>query len=108
MMLNTTPLLTPTPLLQAMRIAYRADETSCLIALLAQAELSPAMRDRIAIKAQELVTKARAYQKHKRSRIDALLHQYKLSSGEGIALMCLAEALLRIPDKKNRRPINSR
>src|SRR5687768_18288369 len=30
--------------------------------------------------------------------VDALMHEFSLSSQEGIALMCLAEALLRIPD----------
>jgi RHH-type proline utilization regulon transcriptional repressor/proline dehydrogenase/delta 1-pyrroline-5-carboxylate dehydrogenase len=30
--------------------------------------------------------------------LDAFLHEYALSSQEGVALMCLAEALLRIPD----------
>ena len=32
--------------------------------------------------------------------IDSLLHEYKLNSKEGTILLCLAEALLRIPDKK--------
>ena len=35
---------------------------------------------------------------HKPSGLDAFLHAYDLGSDEGIALMCLAEALLRIPD----------
>src|SRR5207248_1121302 len=35
---------------------------------------------------------------HKPSGIDAFLHTYDLGSDEGIAMMCLAEALLRIPD----------
>src|SRR5690606_17762469 len=30
--------------------------------------------------------------------LDAFIHEYDLSSREGVALMCLAEALLRIPD----------
>jgi len=36
------------------------------------------------------------------SGVDALMHEFSLSSEEGIALMCLAEALLRIPDKATR------
>src|SRR5439155_11936288 len=32
------------------------------------------------------------------SGVDALMHEFSLSSEEGVALMCLAEALLRIPD----------
>ena len=35
------------------------------------------------------------------------MHEFSLSSQEGVALMCLAEALLRIPDK-HRRPPDSR
>jgi hypothetical protein len=36
--------------------------------------------------------------KHKGSGCRGLVHEYSLSSQEGVALMCLAEALLRIPD----------
>lgn len=35
---------------------------------------------------------------HKPSGVDAFLHAYDLGSDEGIAMMCLAEALLRVPD----------
>ena len=35
-----------------------------------------------------------------RGGIDAFLHEYELSTPEGVALMCLAEALLRIPDSE--------
>ena len=34
--------------------------------------------------------------------IDALMHEFSLSSEEGVALMCLAEALLRVPDAATR------
>ena len=40
--------------------------------------------------------------KSKRTRLDAFMEEYGLSNNEGIALMCLAESLLRIPDKKTR------
>jgi len=36
----------------------------------------------------------------KQGGLDAFLHEYDLSSEEGIALMCLAEALLRHPDSE--------
>ena len=45
--------------------------------------------------ARALVKGVRA---HKPSGLDAFLHAYDLGSEEGIAMMCLAEALLRIPD----------
>ncbi|MDH5379188.1 MAG: proline dehydrogenase family protein, partial [Gammaproteobacteria bacterium] len=47
--------------------------------------------------AQELVLAVRQQSKHS-SAVDALMHEYDLSTDEGIVLMCLAEALLRIPD----------
>jgi RHH-type proline utilization regulon transcriptional repressor/proline dehydrogenase/delta 1-pyrroline-5-carboxylate dehydrogenase len=34
--------------------------------------------------------------------VEGLIHEFSLSSQEGVALMCLAEALLRIPDKATR------
>src|SRR6266851_9352819 len=37
---------------------------------------------------------------HRRGGLDAFLQEYALSSPEGVALMCLAEALLRIPDSE--------
>ena len=52
----------------------------------------------IAETAQTLVTETREYKK-RQGKIATLLHQYYLSTEERIALMCLAEALLRIPDK---------
>ena len=41
---------------------------------------------------------SKAVRAHKPSGVDAFLHAYDLGSDEGIAMMCLAEALLRIPD----------
>src|SRR3546814_6910334 len=38
----------------------------------------------------------------KGSGVEALVQEYSLSSQEGVALMCLAEALLRIPDDATR------
>ncbi len=51
----------------------------------------------IAERAAELVRWVRE-RKDKRSAIDAFMHEYDLSSEEGVLLMCIAEALLRIPD----------
>ena len=47
--------------------------------------------------ARALVKGVRA---QKPSGVDAFLHAYDLGSDEGIAMMCLAEALLRIPDSR--------
>jgi RHH-type proline utilization regulon transcriptional repressor/proline dehydrogenase/delta 1-pyrroline-5-carboxylate dehydrogenase len=40
--------------------------------------------------------------KNQRTKLDAFMEQYGLSNSEGIALMCLAESLMRIPDNKTR------
>ncbi len=78
---------------------YRADETAMVKALIKQARLGATADKRIARTARKLVSGVR----EKRVRaggIDAFLHEYGLSNREGIVLMCLAEALLRIPDAK--------
>jgi len=75
----------------------RAPEDQVLGALLARAETGPALRERITARAAELVAAVRS-QRRNAGGIDAFLHEFGLSSKEGVALMCLAEALLRIPD----------
>src|SRR3546814_8316510 len=55
------------------------------------------MQDRIAARARRLVKKVRE-NRVGQGGIDAFMHAYELSSKEGVVLMCLAEALLRIPD----------
>ncbi|MGH7126499.1 MAG: proline dehydrogenase family protein, partial [Stellaceae bacterium] len=87
----------PTPLRAAILSAYREDETAVVERLLAVAELAPDALDRIAERARGLVGEVRR-QRLGKGGLDAFLHEYALSSKEGIVLMCLAEALLRIPD----------
>ncbi len=55
--------------------------------------------DAIRQRAVELVTKIRQ-QKDTQSLVDEFLHEYQLNSEEGIVLLCIAEALLRIPDSQ--------
>jgi RHH-type proline utilization regulon transcriptional repressor/proline dehydrogenase/delta 1-pyrroline-5-carboxylate dehydrogenase len=86
-----------TPLRAAVRDAHRLDEAEADRRILAAAELPPEARDRIAATARGLVEAVRRERLGK-GGLDAFLHEYALSSPEGIALMCLAEALLRIPD----------
>src|SRR3954447_25364646 len=85
-----------TPLRAAIRDWHRLDETEADAHIAAVAELPPEARDRIAITARRLVAAVR--QKRIGGGLDAFLHEYALSSQEGVALMCLAKALLRIPD----------
>ncbi|HVT53609.1 MAG TPA: bifunctional proline dehydrogenase/L-glutamate gamma-semialdehyde dehydrogenase PutA [Dongiaceae bacterium] len=87
----------PGPLRQRLRALYRADETKVVGALLDAAELPPEMQDRIAARARRLVEAVRQ-NRVGGGGIDAFMHAYELSSKEGVVLMCLAEALLRIPD----------
>ena len=84
-----------------LEIAYRANEADCVHALLEQIALEPEMTQRIHTRAANLVTQLRTSDKNKLG-IDQVLNTYPLSSPEGLALLCLAEALQRIPDKRTR------
>jgi RHH-type proline utilization regulon transcriptional repressor/proline dehydrogenase/delta 1-pyrroline-5-carboxylate dehydrogenase len=79
----------------ALRRAYRPDEEQAVAERLEQARLAPATLGEATATASALVKGVRA---HKPSGVDAFLQAYDLGSDEGIAMMCLAEALLRIPD----------
>ncbi|WP_374385181.1 bifunctional proline dehydrogenase/L-glutamate gamma-semialdehyde dehydrogenase PutA [Dongia sp.] len=89
----------PTSLRQRLRTHYRADETGIVEMLLGQADLPAEMQDRIAARARKLVEEVRR-NRVGQGGIDAFMHAYELSSKEGVVLMCLAEALLRIPDSE--------
>src|SRR5687767_13295932 len=86
-----------TPLRAAIRDMHRLDESAADALILAAAEMPAEARDRAAATARQLVVAVRRERLGK-GGIDAFLHEYALSSPEGVALMCLAEALLRIPD----------
>ena len=90
--------------MRALPPRHRAAETALLPALLEQARLPDAQRERVAALAQRLAgaLRARAPQAGREGLVQALLQEYALSSQEGVALMCLAEALLRIPDAATR------
>jgi RHH-type proline utilization regulon transcriptional repressor/proline dehydrogenase/delta 1-pyrroline-5-carboxylate dehydrogenase len=78
-----------------LRRAYRQDEEACIAERLDQAAPAAKVHDAAARLAIDLIEGARG---KKASGIDAFLQQYGLDTEEGIALMCLAEALLRVPD----------
>ena len=92
---------TQTSLRQAVTDAYRRDETEAVQDMLQRAQMSDEERQAADTLALRLVTQVRA-SRTKASGVDALMHEFSLSSEEGVALMCLAEALLRIPDKATR------
>ncbi len=80
-----------------LRRAYRPEENKLVEQRLAEAALNEAQAaDAVAV-ARSL---SKAVRGHKPAGIDAFMAAYDLGSDEGIALMCLAEALLRIPDSE--------
>ncbi|MBS0582895.1 MAG: proline dehydrogenase family protein, partial [Proteobacteria bacterium] len=81
-----------------MTAAYCRDETEAVNELLGQAALPAAERDLVLARATELVARVRA-KAQDATAVEAFMRQYDLSSEEGVLLMCVAEALLRIPDK---------
>ena len=81
--------------------AYRRSEPECLAPLLDAAALTPDGEAAISRHARILVQGLRQHQTHC-GLVDGLIHEFSLSSHEGVALMCLAEALLRIPDDQTR------
>ena len=76
---------------------FLADEAEVVTEVLDLARLPATDRAVIRRDAMQLVAAARGRREGK-SGIEAFLQQYDLASQEGIVLMCLAEALLRIPD----------
>jgi RHH-type proline utilization regulon transcriptional repressor/proline dehydrogenase/delta 1-pyrroline-5-carboxylate dehydrogenase len=85
----------PSDLRLAITEAYRRDESKAVQYLLDQ--LASFDHEPIQEMARSLVKEVRE-QRTRASGVDALMHEFSLSSEEGVALMCLAEALLRIPD----------
>ncbi|GMB79460.1 trifunctional transcriptional regulator/proline dehydrogenase/L-glutamate gamma-semialdehyde dehydrogenase [Shinella zoogloeoides] len=94
------PIRPQSALRQAITAAYRRPETECLPPLVAAARVTETQRYDIRSTARTLIEALRA--KHKGTGVEGLVQEYSLSSQEGVALMCLAEALLRIPDTDTR------
>jgi RHH-type proline utilization regulon transcriptional repressor/proline dehydrogenase/delta 1-pyrroline-5-carboxylate dehydrogenase len=94
------PIRQQSDLRRAITAAYRTPETVCVPRLVEAAALPDHTRKAAADTARKLIEALRA--KHKGSGVEGLVHEYSLSSQEGVALMCLAEALLRIPDAATR------
>ena len=80
----------------AIRAATLADEASVLTGLIAEADLSPERRQAITAQAINLVETVRSSSTP--NIMESFLSEFGLNTTEGIALMCLAEALLRVPD----------
>ncbi|MET0533196.1 MAG: proline dehydrogenase family protein, partial [Steroidobacter sp.] len=85
------------PIASAINRNYFGDEEQLVHALAEAARVSDSQREKISARAKGFVEGVRIHQS-KRTGLDAFLRKYDLSSQEGVILMCLAEALLRIPD----------
>lgn len=81
---------------KTIREYYLADESNVIRELMANAKLSESDRTTISANAAQLVTKVR--NESSPSMMEKFLGEYGLTTKEGVALMCLAEALLRVPD----------
>ena len=80
-----------------MRSAYLTDEKICIEALLKSLDLAAGTREAMSAQAAELVRHVRNHSSP--TMMEKFLGEYGLSTKEGVALMCMAEALLRVPDK---------
>jgi len=98
-MLNQRPLEIPKGLRAVINNAYRPAELEIITTLIEYATLTASQTASVRHIATRLVEQVRLERK-KSTGIDSFLTEYALSSDEGIALMCLAEALLRVPDNE--------
>ena len=78
-----------------------ADERTTLAAILAAKPLSLQDREAVQVEAEALVRAARK-NANRQGVVESFLQEFSLSTREGLALMCLAEALLRTPDEQTR------
>jgi RHH-type proline utilization regulon transcriptional repressor/proline dehydrogenase/delta 1-pyrroline-5-carboxylate dehydrogenase len=81
-----------------LRAWHRCAEAECLAALTRHAPLAPSEWEAARAQARVWIEGLRG-QRSRGSGVDALMREFSLSSQEGVALMCLAEALARIPDR---------
>ncbi|OHU89264.1 MULTISPECIES: bifunctional proline dehydrogenase/L-glutamate gamma-semialdehyde dehydrogenase PutA [Pseudoalteromonas] len=98
-MLYNGDLTTSCPIRQKIRDFYRIDENEVIDHILPLAEVGVTARSRAWERARQLVLNIRKDQDGQNG-VDALLNEFSLSTEEGVVLMCLAEALLRVPDKE--------
>ena len=85
------------PSFQAFRAAFLADENETLAKLLPVARMTGEAKERVMSEARRLVESVRKRRQNE-GGMQSFLQEYDLSSQEGVLLMCVAEALLRIPD----------
>lgn len=86
----------------ALDAATRRSEPECVRALVPEGRFSAEQQVRIHALATRLATGVRLDLSRAGGGINALMSEFSLDSGEGVALMSLAEALLRVPDEAGR------
>jgi RHH-type proline utilization regulon transcriptional repressor/proline dehydrogenase/delta 1-pyrroline-5-carboxylate dehydrogenase len=93
---ESTDTITKTDYRSQVRDRYTADESEVIDALSQHIKLSDADRKKVAEAGAQYVDRVR--KETSPSMMEAFLAEYGLSTEEGVGLMCLAEALLRVPD----------
>ncbi len=83
---------------KSMRTHHLGNEQDCIHALIETANLTADARHQTVLRAAEIVENIRAEKSP--GLMEVFLAEYGLSTTEGVALMCLAEALLRVPDAR--------
>ncbi len=86
------------PLREAITAAWLRDESEHVDELLSVARFAPQESSIIERTAAGIVERVRT-RAERQGVIEAFMREYDLSSEEGVLLMCVAEALLRIPDQ---------
>ncbi len=97
-LLQEVPIRPASELRAAITAGWVLDETTHVQALLEQARQPEADRAAIRATAADLVRRVRA-RAGDASLVESFMRQYDLGSEEGVLMMCVAEALLRIPDQ---------
>lgn len=97
-MLERFPLHAYKGLMHSINSIFRAPEHDYVSLLIDYGQLTAHDNEQIKYQAIKLIQEIRN-RRLKSSGIDSFLTEYSLSSEEGVALMCLAEAMLRVPDK---------
>ena len=93
--------LDASPARMAIGRLHRADEKTTVAGLVGEAQLNATELATTQALATQLAQAVRS-ERARAGGVDALMVEFSLDSDEGIALMCLAEALLRIPDNATR------
>jgi len=84
---------------QLMRLGKHAGEEQLVLDMLGTYPMNAAARAATSANARAIIETSRGM-KAERGTLDAFMQEFGLSNQEGVALMCLAEALLRIPDSE--------